>query len=66
MSICASSSCDGVVALGEQLQDADARGVPERAEELGLGLVQRDGHGMPHACVGSQTLSDEETFKSAH
>ena len=35
---------DGVVALAQQLQDADPCRVAERAEELGLGLVERNGH----------------------
>ena len=33
-----------VVALGQQLEDADAPRVAEGFEELGLGLVQRYGH----------------------
>lgn len=35
---------DGVVALGEQLQHPDPRGVAQGAEELGLGLIERDRH----------------------
>jgi len=41
---------DGPVALGQQLEDADAGRVAERSEELGLGLVQRNRHVIALSC----------------
>ena len=35
---------DGARALLQQLEDAHPDGVPHRAEQLGLGLVQRNPH----------------------
>jgi hypothetical protein len=41
----------GVVALGQQLEDADAGRVAEGPEELGLGLVQRNAQLFTTLCV---------------